>query len=322
LRSKADLAAFLRCLRTRRGLYFLGAGASAGEAPFGRDFARAPLIYFRRNYRDIGTTPPKHTPLGLRLLAAGSDITSADIHGYDVRPGTEDVAQEVLRMAPANVFRSLLMNQLAGPRYRRRASHNYLLFRHSPAALFMNYNHDGLATDTFGDIHPVIPVHEYVDHWIGSPEALEIIRTFCMDYDQPIASDGLCMLEPEAYLDRNLERRLMPMLSFRPEFVAIIGYSFAWTGEHHDDIVSLDCFVDRYRKFKDPVFVVDPQPWRLQEYLAERLHLANVIGVPARWNLLAHGVLEALAGRLNGRPLNEYCDELLDSGHEWSAFPL
>jgi hypothetical protein len=130
------------------------------------------------------------------------------------------------------------------------------------------------------------------------------------------------MLEPESYCDFDLSRRLMPMAQSKPEFVAIIGYSFAWTGRSHNDVVSLDCFVDHYRDFQGPVFVVDPQPDRLQEILAERLHDARAWSVRARWNLLSHAFVEAMAGRLRGRTLNDYFEELFDAGHGWSAFPL
>ena len=41
-----------------------------------------------------------------------------------------------------------------------------------------------------------------------------------------------------------------------------------------------------------------------------------------RWNLLSHAFLEAMAGRLHGRTLNDYCEGLFDAGHGWSAFPL
>jgi hypothetical protein len=256
------------------------------------------------------------------VLEAGTDIVSTDIDGRTLRPGTDDFTQELLQRMPPDFARSHLMNQLGGARYRRRASHNYLPFRFAPRSLFMNYNHDGLATDLIGDIHRVVPVHGSIDPWIGSPEALELIRTAGIDYGLPIAPDKLLMLEPESYFDPNLASRLMWMVGYKPEFISIVGYSFAWTGQQHNDSVSLDCFVDHYREYPGSVFVVEPQPERLQEVLAERLHQADVIGLPARWNLLAHSFLEALAGRLHGRTLNDYCSELFDAGHGWSAFPL
>jgi len=234
----------------------------------------------------------------------------------------EDLTQELLQLIPPNFARSRLMYPLAVSRYRQRASHNYLPFRFSPRSLFMNYNHDGLATDLIGDIHTVIPVHGSIPPLVGSPEALEFIRTAGIDYDLAIAPDQLLMLEPESYFDCNLAHRLIPMARFKPEFIAIVGYSFAWTDQRHNDAVSLDCFIDHYREFPGQVFVVEPQPERLQDILAHRLHAAHVVGLPARWNLLAHVFLEALAGRLNGRTFNDCCEELVDAGHAWSAFPL
>ena len=112
------------------------------------------------------------------------------------------------------------------------------------------------------------------------------------------------------------------MVQSSPTFIAIVGYSFAWTGKQHNDAVSFDCFVDCFRKFTGPVFVVDPYPERLQETLSERLHATRISAVPARWNLLAHAFLDALAGRIRDKSLSDYCKRLIDLGHEWSAFPL
>jgi hypothetical protein len=67
---------------------------------------------------------------------------------------------------------------------------------------------------------------------------------------------------------------------------------------------------------------VEPRPERLQETLAEGLHAARVVPVPARWNLLAHLLLEAPAGRLYGQMLNDYCSALYDCGFGDKAFPL
>jgi hypothetical protein len=322
LHSKPNPAAFLRRLRTGRGLYFLGAGASTGEAPFGTGFLRDPLIDFLRHASSFSINRPEQPPLNKLLLDAGAHLTAFDIHGRTLRPGTEDITQELLQLVPPNFPRSYLMHRLAVARYRRRTSHNYLPFCFAPPSLFMNYNHDGLASDLIGCTHPVIAVHGSIDPWIGAPEAIEFIRTVGIDYGLAIAPDQLLMLEPESYFDHNLARRLLPMVRFRPEFIAIIGYSFAWTGQRHNDAVSLDCFVDRYREFPGTVFVVEPQPERLQETLAERLHAADVVALPARWNLLAHAFLEALGERLHGRTLNDYCSALYDSGHGDKAYPL
>jgi hypothetical protein len=322
LHSKPNPTAFLRRLSTGRGLYFLGAGASAGEAPFGASFLWDPLIDFLRHAGSFSISQPEHPPLSRLLLDAGANLTAFDIYGRTLRPGTEDITQQLLQHIPPSFLRSYLMHRLAEPRYRCRASHNYLPFRFAPPSLFMNFNHDGLASDLIGDIHPVIEVHDSIDPSIGAPEALEFIHTAGIDHGLAIAPDQLLMLEPESYFDCNLARRLLPMARFKPEFIAIIGYSFAWTGQRHNDAVSLDCFVDHHREFPGSVFVIEPQPERLKEVLAERLHAARVMALPARWNLLAHVFLEALAGRLHGRTIDDYCSALFDSGLGENAFPL
>jgi hypothetical protein len=70
------------------------------------------------------------------------------------------------------------------------------------------------------------------------------------------------------------------------------------------------------------VFVIDPEPGRVAELLAERLHAATVTGVRARWNLLSHAYLQAIAGRLHNQSLNDYCSQLFDQGHGWTAYPV
>jgi len=318
--SKSGPAAFLRRLCTGRGLYLLGAGASAGEAPFGSALLRGPLVDFLRHAHSFSATRPEQPPLSRLLLEAGAHLTSFDIDGRTPRPGTEDLTQELLRLMPPNFPRSYLMHKLAEASFRRRASH--LPFRFASPSLFMNYNHDGLAGGVIGDMHPVISVHGSIDRWIGAPASLDFILSAGIDYGLAIAADDLLMLEPESYADLDLARRLLSMARFRPEFIAIIGYSFGWTGQRHNDAVSLDCLVDHYREFVGPVFVVDPHPERLEEILSERLHAARILALPARWNLLAHAFLEARAGRLHGRTLNDYCSKLYDAGLGETAYPL
>src|SRR5262249_52491330 len=187
---RVDPIAFLRCLCTGRGLYFLGAGASMGEAPFGTKLLRSPLVDFLRLAGSFSVTKPEHPPLSRQLLHAGADLTSFDIHGCTLRPGTEDLTQELLQRAPPNFLRSDIMHMLAVPRYHRRRSHNYRLFRFSPPSLFMNYNHDGLADDLLGDMHTVIAVHGSVDPFVGMPEAPEFIHTAGVEYGLSIAPDN------------------------------------------------------------------------------------------------------------------------------------
>lgn len=322
MRSTASPEILFRRLLSGRGLYLLGAGASTGEVPFGASLLREVGVEYLQHASSFSTIRPLHTPLSDLVLEAGANIAAFDVRGRELRPGTEDITQELLRLMPPSFPRSFLMYQFAVARYRCRTSRNYLPFRYFPPSLIMNYNHDGLASDLVGTHHSVVPVHGYVAPWIGSPEALAFIRTSGIDYGLAIAPDHLLMLAPESYSDLDLARRLVPMARFKPAFVAIIGYSFAWTGHRHDDVVSLDCLVDHYRAFHGPVVVVDPQPERLHEILSERLRAAQVLSVRARWNLLSHAFLEAMAGRMHGRTLNDYCAELFDAGHGWSAFPL
>ena len=221
-------ATFLRGLRTGRGLYLLGAGASTGEAPFGSALLLGPLVDFLRHSHSFSATRPEQPPLSRLLLEVGSHLTSFDINGRSLRPGSEYLTQELLRLILPNFPRSHLMHKLANASLRRRASHNYLPFRLAPRSLFMNYNHDGLAGDVIGEMHPVIAVHGSIDRWIGAPASLDFILSAGIGL--AIAADKLLLLEPKSYADLDLARRLVLTARFRPEFIASIGYSFGWSG--------------------------------------------------------------------------------------------
>ncbi len=322
LTSMADFEGLLRQLGSAPGLYFIGAGASTGEAPLGgRGFLRDVGLDYLRHATSFAVTPLDHPPLSRLVLDASVDLCAADVGGWGPRDPFDDMTRELLRRVPPNFVRSNIMHHLAKAIHQRRLSHNYIAMRCFHPSLVLNFNHDGLASYLCGDVHRVIPVHGTVEPWAGSPDALAFIRSAGIEYDLAVAPDDLLMMEPESYADMALAKRLMPMIEYKPMFIAIIGYSFAWTGNRHNDQVALDCLADHYRWFDGPVFVIDPEPARIQELLAERLHAAHVIGISARWNLVAHAYVEAIAGRCRRHSLNDYCSQLFDAGHGWTSFP-
>ena len=48
------------------------------------------------------------------------------------------------------------------------------------------------------------------------------------------------------------------MAAFTPEFVAIIGYSFAQNGTGYDDSVSLKSFLETRRDFVGNIYIIQP----------------------------------------------------------------
>ena len=87
-------------LRTRMGLFVVGAGASAGSSPLGRDFWReSPLDYLR----DLRSFPATVTPQGplTQGMIDHSGIEIGDIFpGRELRPGTDEYPfREILTLA-------------------------------------------------------------------------------------------------------------------------------------------------------------------------------------------------------------------------------
>jgi hypothetical protein len=160
--------------------------------------------------------------------------------------------------------------------------------------------------------------------FVGSPDIKAFIEQV-REYHLPEASDGILMGVPESpWRDRGLVLKLLEIGRFRPAFIAIIGYSFARNAEGHDDHVSLEYFEHRFRDFQGPVYVIDPEPDYLREMLSERLKLRGIIGVRARWNVLAHAFMKSLRAPCGygRRSINYDYESLLDIHGGGIAFPL
>jgi hypothetical protein len=83
LRSAVSPEFLLRRLLSGRGLYFLGAGASTGEVPFGVGLPREVGIDYVRHARSFSTVTPQHPPLSDLVLEAGANIAGFDIYGRE-----------------------------------------------------------------------------------------------------------------------------------------------------------------------------------------------------------------------------------------------
>jgi|GEM_PF-5989549 len=66
------------------------------------------------------------------------------------------------------------------------------------------------------------------------------------EYHLPDKPDGVLMGIPESFLDSKLALRLLEVGRFCPDFIAIIGYTFARYGDGHDDRVSLAYFLGKH----------------------------------------------------------------------------
>lgn len=319
----ASFEAILHNCQTRRGTYLLGAGASVGFAPFGAQLYRMAALDLWHNADGFPPEIPNHSALNQKIIASQIETPFEEIWGRELRSGTEpSPTAEMLWRLPNNATRLRVKHDLVRARHECRAADSYRVFRAFHPSIIMNYNHDGLAAAQCGDMHRVIDIHMAIDPWFGSSELDQFIP-IVRKYNLPVPSDGLIMCEPERPDDNGLKHRLRLAGSLQPQFVAVIGYSFAKVDNTYDDFVSWYWFNRQFHhhRFAGPIYVIGPAPEELQYAIAELTKSPSVIGVPARWNILSHAFLLHLLGRGLGRSIYATHEILLSRFGGEAGFP-
>ena len=307
-----------------RGLYLLGAGASAGIVKIGADLMAAPGIEYVNNVMAFSAASPQQSLLTKRVVTNAERALRRDRYRRPFVVPDFAMDKEMLRRLPPDFAELFLVNEFARPRYDgridvQRRHCNYSIFDFFEPSLIMNYNLDGLATDVCGRRHDVVGVHGSVDPVFGSPEVSALmpnVRDFGIGFGAEFNDLLLCVPEPDFGHPGfwPLCRRLDRMWRHIPNFVAIIGYTFASadrTGEEHDDYISLDHFTERFRDSPQTIYIVNPTPDPVRERLEERLKSNNIVSVPTRWNALSRVAMERIVTRSGGR-LERAVGELLD----------
>jgi hypothetical protein len=314
----------LRQFQNQRGLFFIGAGASAGSVKLGPEFLQMPGIEYVTSAGSYPVEIPSHAPLSEKIIRSTATLPLSRIFpGRILRPGTEDFPfREFLSRMSDGYARTSLKHALARPGFEGRILDSYRVFRHFHPSIILNYNLDGLMGDHCGDVHKVLDPHGTVERGYGSPSGKELVA-IVRENDFNLAPDSFVMSVPESPTDRRLEAQLRFAMRSSPDFVAIIGYSFAGAEPVYDDFVSLNFFMSRFRRFPGNVYVMSPYPAELADVIAHGIDSKIVHPIPTRWNVLAHAMVELLASRRIGRSLNYFCEQLLDRhGHDKMAFPL
>jgi hypothetical protein len=313
-------------LRTRMGLFIVGAGASAGSSPLGREFWRvAPLNYLRAvpSFSPIETP---RAPLTQRMIDY-SKIEMEDIFpGRELRVGTDEYPfREILKHLPNQFAREQLKHGLARPRHSARTegtiTDSYRVFRAFHASVIADYNHDGLAREFCGTMHAIVEMHGAIHPDYGSPQSSAGISSL-REFDIALPSDGLIMGLPESWTDAGLYRRLSWVMSTEPRHIAIIGYSFAQMGSDYDDAVTLACFVQRFKHYLGAILVVDPDPEPLCAKLSDAIEINTVYPIKRYWNVLAHAYLETQRDSDKFRSLDHAYGFLYDRHGSGQAFPI
>lgn len=314
----------LRQFQSQQGLFILGAGASAGSVNLGPAFLRAPGIAYVTSGGGYPVEIPPHSLLSEKIIRAANEVSPSQLlSGRELRPGTENsLFRELLSRMPDGFGRISLKHELARARFVGAALESYRIFRHFRPSVILNYNLDGLAAHHCGDIHEVFDPHGTVEIGYGSPMGAELVATV-REHDFALAADPFVMSVPESWTDDRLACQLRMSMRTMPDFVAIIGYSFAGAWPSYDDRISLEVFKARFRRFAGNIYVISPNPEELTDIIAEGIDSDTVYSIPARWNVLAHAMIASLSPAGILRSLNYFCERLLDKhGHDRMSFPL
>jgi hypothetical protein len=200
------------------------------------------------------------------------------------------------------------------------------VFQFFHPSLIANYNHDGLAEHFCKNIHAVLDMHGTVDPEYGAPSIVRLVDQF-RDIDIPNPIDSILMGVSESFFDphpaqRRFRRQLSTVAAFSPDFIAIIGYSFAQSKTGYDDVVSLTSFVETRRGFPGNIYIIQPSPDALCEMIADNIQSKSVFPVRTYWNVLAHAFTTVLFDSNSRKSLNYIYDQTLGKFGCKFAFPL
>jgi hypothetical protein len=111
----------LQHFRARRGLYLIGAGASAGLAPLGAKLYRVVALDWWHGGGFPAVIPAVHAPLNRKIIESQSGCPQTEIWGREIRPGTEPFPiVEMLIRLPEYWTRIRTKHELVKVRYEDR----------------------------------------------------------------------------------------------------------------------------------------------------------------------------------------------------------
>lgn len=306
----------LRHFRTRRGLYVLGAGTSAGHVPVSLGLLRGPALDYARG----GSFPaavPGQSELTRKSIATatGSNLSAALsllFPDREVRPGTPQFPLEELLRRQSDGYTCLhIMHALAKPCFWNTQSDNYLAFSLFYPSVILNYNLDGLASSLCRS-HKVITPHGTVNMGYGSPDMAKFLQV-ARGIDLTISPDDVTLCVSGSDTDWELRSMLWEAVERTPDFVAVIGYSFGRNRDAFDDHLSWRFFRRVFNNFQGNIYVIDPEPDDLSARISEVTRSNRVFGVPAYWNALAHAFMEVSGNQAGRRSLDHLYNQTIDT---------
>jgi len=131
----------LRNFRERRGLYILGAGVSAGTAPFGKGFWTEATIDHLRNSRSFPVVVPVHSELSQGMIDHSLSLSMPEIFpDREMRYGSEEFPLlEILHRMPDYSARLYMKYRLSAFRFSGRQSESYGVFQWFYPSMISNY---------------------------------------------------------------------------------------------------------------------------------------------------------------------------------------
>ncbi|GAB9109835.1 hypothetical protein [Bradyrhizobium diazoefficiens] len=288
----------------------------------------APPLEFLANWTSLSTSRTKHDLLTRRAIEAAmpSLLARRGDPRFDI-----GMAKAVLAHMPNGLSTWHLVHELGKARLKQLRGdlryRNYGIFEFFPPTVLLNYNLDGIAGDICGSRHLVVPVHGTVKAHLGQTDVADLLVRM-RDFGSEVGFDDLLLCVPEPTFGepghQELVRRLSPTWSFEPDFIAICGYSFASldpsSGLRHDDHESLRLFVERFRNYAGPIYVLNPDR-SIMEMIEHRLKSRNVIWIGEKWNLLSAAMIDRIVGGSRAEPLKDACSRLNDDTGGTVALP-
>jgi hypothetical protein len=283
-------------MERRRTFYILGAGTSAGLAPFTSEARRS----IRDRYYAIGMYPVTAQP-------------ASALHDRVARPhnsiqyGLPDL---LLESIPSSTL-ELLTQKVLSPALDPVAPPQYAVLRKvGGPGIFFSFNLDGLAAFYLRDLHVVFEPHGTVDRfWTQDPEFTQRLE-WSLDISLPSlrpkilpGPEPASITSHREYLDARRYVRTAPA-------IVILGYSFGTFRGRMDDIESFEYLIDNQAKARCPIFVVSPDPEPIVANLQDRLRDKRIVPVPLYWNTFST-VLNTLMGQM-GRFSDWLPDQNLD----------
>lgn len=227
---------FARALMQRRGLFVLGAGASAPIVPIASGLAgHVAELYWAGGSFPAGVLPHQDE----RARRVINDARSPPAF-----PAPDEGLRHEAVSLMSSGFVQLALRQIIGVHRDSTASpDNYRVFELFPPGAIWNYNLDGVAERCCGHRHRVLSVHGIIPRPFGSDPGSQLVRTV-QDFDFPAEPATELLLETER-LDTLLR---LPWHLGYCDFVVLIGYTFGRNGATLNDIRSFEHLTSLLRR--------------------------------------------------------------------------